>query len=62
MGLDLSAFDNVEIESTQKISTKNKVDIVFVIDSSMSMSPVIKGVKNNIKRFVKSLEDIKRCF
>lgn len=37
-------------------SSKNKVDIVFVIDNSGSMSSVIEGVKNHINTFVTSLE------
>lgn len=57
MGIDLSAFDDIEIEGVQEASTKNKVDIVFVIDNSGSMGPVIEGIKNNVKVFVKSLEE-----
>ena len=57
MGLDLSAFDDVEIEASQKVSTKNKVDIVFVIDNSGSMKPVIDGVKKNIKSFANTLDN-----
>jgi uncharacterized protein YegL len=38
-------------------SSKNKVDIVFVVDNSGSMAPVIEGVKNHINVFVNSLEN-----
>jgi len=64
MGLDLSTFDDVEIGSTQKISTKNKVDIVFVIDSSMSMSLIefyptlLNGVDISNKDFNIKEEDL----
>lgn len=58
MGLDFSALDNVEIKGSQggMATSKNKVDIVFVIDNSVSMSDVIEGVKNHITTFVNSLE------
>jgi len=55
--MDFSAFD-MEIEGSQGglVSSKNKVDIVFVIDNSGSMSPVIEGVKEHINTFITSLE------
>lgn len=49
-------FD-IKIDNLQKASTKNKVDIVFVVDISGSMEPVIEGVKENINKFVNSLKD-----
>ena len=57
MEIDLSAFDDIQIEGVQEASSKNRVDIVFVIDNSGSMAPVIEGVKNNVKTFVTSLQD-----
>ena len=55
--LDLSMFDDIEFEGLQKVSTKGKVDIVFVIDVSGSMTPVIEGVRDNVITFVDSLKD-----
>lgn len=56
--MDLSGLD-IEIEGSQSgiITTKNKVDIVFVIDNSGTMSGVIDGVKKHITTFVSSLEN-----
>ena len=55
--MDFSELD-MEIEGSQGglVSSKNKVDIVFVIDNSGSMSSVIEGVKKHIDTFVTSLE------
>lgn len=55
--MDLSGLDIV-IEGSQNgpATSKNKVDIVFVVDNSGSMSDVIEGVKNHIHTFVTSLE------
>ena len=55
--MDLSGLDIV-VEGSQNgpATSKNKVDIVFVIDNSGSMSDVIEGVKNHINTFVTSLE------
>ena len=55
--LDLSMFDDMDLGGLQKTSTKGKVDIVFVIDVSGSMMPVIEGVRNNVITFVDSLRD-----
>jgi len=55
--MDFSELD-VDIEGSQDgfVSSKNRVDIVFVIDNSGSMSSVIEGVKKHIDTFVTSLE------
>ena len=58
MELDLSGLDDIEIEGSQDMATsKNNVDIVFVIDDSASMEPVIDGVENNINGFLNSLQN-----
>ncbi len=59
MELDLSGLENIEIEgSGQGMATsKNNVDIVFVIDDSASMEPVIDGVEKNINGFINSLQN-----
>lgn len=58
MELDLSGLEGIEIEGSQEMATsKNKVDIVFVIDDSASMEPVIDGVQNNINGFIDSLQN-----
>ena len=59
MQLDLSGLDNIEIDgSGQEMATsKNNVDIVFVIDDSASMEPVIDGVEKNINGFINSLQN-----
>ncbi|MEA2019283.1 MAG: VWA domain-containing protein [Campylobacterota bacterium] len=59
MELDLSGLDDIEIEGSQggMSTSKNKVDIVFVIDDSASMEPVIDGVESNINGFVNSLQN-----
>ena len=58
MELDLSALDGIEIEGSQEMATsKNNVDIVFVIDDSASMEPVIDGVENNINSFIDTLQN-----
>jgi uncharacterized protein YegL len=55
--MDLSGLD-FEVAGSQNgpATSKNKVDIVFVIDNSGSMGDVIEGVKNHITIFVNSLE------
>lgn len=59
MQLDLSALDDIEIEGSQggMVTSKNKVDIVFVIDDSASMEPVIDGIEKNINGFIESLQN-----
>lgn len=59
MDLDLSGLDDIVIEGSQNgmASSKNKVDIVFVVDNSGSMTPVIEGVKNHINVFVESMNN-----
>ncbi len=58
MELDLSALDGIKIEGSQDMATsKNNVDIVFVIDDSASMEPVIDGVESNINGFINSLQN-----
>lgn len=50
---DVFSFDGIQ---TTKSSSKNRVDIVFVIDNSGTMASIIDGVKNHVTTFVKSLE------
>jgi hypothetical protein len=59
MELDLSSLDAIEIDGSQTgmKTSKNKVDIVFVIDDSASMEPVIDGIENNINGFIDNLQN-----
>ena len=57
MGLDLSAFDDVEIEASQEVKKKGVVDIIFLMDVSGSMGPAIGGLAKNIGTFVSTLEE-----
>ena len=44
------------IPQQNKGKLKGVADVVFVVDFSGSMSPVIDGLKNHINDFVRSLE------
>ncbi|MEA3512674.1 MAG: vWA domain-containing protein [Campylobacterota bacterium] len=50
--LDNMVFDGVQDEAT----SKNQVDIVFVVDDSSSMNAVKDGIKNHIVEFANTLE------
>ncbi|MBF0266202.1 MAG: VWA domain-containing protein [Gammaproteobacteria bacterium] len=60
MELDFSELEGINIDNNGQggmISSKNKVDIVFVIDDSASMEPLIDGLENNINNFIHSLQN-----
>lgn len=54
--MDFSQFDNLTFDGAQSEATsKNHVDICFVVDNSGSMSSVINGIKMYINDFADTL-------
>lgn len=54
--MDFSKFDNIVFDGAQSEATsKNHVDICFVIDNSGSMISVIDGIKRYINQFADTL-------
>lgn len=64
MGIDIEAQEELSVElmtladvSIADIKIKGQVDIVFIVDTTGSMSGAIDNVKNNISEFVDEIED-----
>ena len=54
--MDFSKFDNMTFDGAQSEATsKNHVDICFVVDNSVSMNNVINGIKSYINQFADML-------
>lgn len=54
--MDFSQFDNMTFDGAQSEATsKNHVDIAFVVDNSVSMNNVINGIKMYINDFADTL-------
>lgn len=54
--MDFSKFDNITFDGAQDEATsKNHVDICFVVDNSVSMKNVINGIKSYINQFADML-------
>jgi len=54
--MDFSKFDNMTFDGAQDEATsKNHVDICFVVDNSVSMENVINGIKSYINQFADML-------
>ncbi len=52
-------FFNIDWENEDSIIEAGKADVVFVVDTTGSMSEEIRNVKNNITTFVSNLEENK---
>lgn len=52
-------FFNIDWENEESIIESGKADVVFVIDTTISMSDRIRNVKDNIEEFVAELEENK---
>lgn len=47
---------NIEMENLQQAKKKGIVDVVFLIDTTGSMGPVIASIANNISNFVQNID------